>query len=57
MHRHPEGLLCTRLPAPDNGSSHIAKATKRWLEAHPRFVAHSTPPHASRVHEVELVAT
>ena len=38
----------------DNGSSHTAKATKRWLDAHPRFVAHYTPPHASWVNQVEL---
>ena len=39
----------------DNGSSHVAKATKAWLEAHPRFVAHYTPKHASWLNQVELV--
>jgi transposase len=39
----------------DNGSSHVAKATKAWLADHPRFVAHHTPVHASRLSQVELV--
>ncbi len=39
----------------DNGSSHVAKATKAWLAAHPRFVAHHTPVHASWLNQVELV--
>ncbi|MHB8431631.1 MAG: transposase [Acidimicrobiales bacterium] len=34
---------------PDNGSSHTAKATKRWLESCPRFVANHTPPQESWV--------
>jgi transposase len=38
----------------DNGSSHTSKETKRWLAAHPRFVAHYTPKHASWVNMVEL---
>lgn len=38
----------------DNGSSHTANTTKAWLAAHPRFVAHYTPPHASWVNQVEL---
>lgn len=38
----------------DNGSSHVSKATKAWLEAHPRFVAHYTPKHASWLNQVEL---
>jgi len=38
----------------DNGSSHTSKATKAWLAAHPRFVAHYTPKHASWVNMVEL---
>lgn len=38
----------------DNGSSHVAKATKAWLACHPRFVAHYTPKHASWVNQVEL---
>jgi len=37
-----------------NGSSHTSKETRRWLEAHPRFVAHYTPRHASWVSMVEL---
>lgn len=41
----------------DNGSSHIAKDTKRWL-AHPdrkdRFKLHHTPTHASWLNQVEL---
>jgi transposase len=39
----------------DNGSSHVAKATKKWLGEHPRFVAHHTPTHASWLNQVELV--
>lgn len=38
----------------DNGSSHVAKATKAWLAEHPRFHAHHTPPHASWLNQVEL---
>ena len=38
----------------DNGSSHTSKATRAWLESHPRFVAHYTPKHASWVNQVEL---
>jgi transposase len=38
----------------DNGSSHVAKATAAWLETHPRFHAHYTPPHASWLNQVEL---
>lgn len=38
----------------DNGSSHTSKATTAWLAAHPRFVAHYTPKHASWVNMVEL---
>lgn len=38
----------------DNGSSHTAKATKAWFEAHPRFIVHHTPPHASWVNQIEL---
>jgi transposase len=38
----------------DNGGSHIAKATKTWLAAHPRFVVHHTPRHASWLNQVEL---
>jgi len=37
-----------------NGSSHTSKETRRWLEAHPRLVAHHTPRHASWVSMVEL---
>jgi hypothetical protein len=38
----------------DNGSSHTAKTTKAWLKAHPRCVAHCTPPHASWVNHAAL---
>lgn len=38
----------------DNGSSHKSKYTKAWLDSHPRWVAHYTPPHASWVNQVEL---
>jgi transposase len=38
----------------DNGSSHVAKATKAWLVEHPRFVAHYTPKHSSWLNQVEL---
>lgn len=38
----------------DNGSSHVSKYTKAWLAAHPRWVVHYTPPHASWVNQVEL---
>lgn len=38
----------------DNGSAHVAKTTKTWLDAHPRFTAHYTPKHASWLNQVEL---
>jgi transposase len=38
----------------DNASSHCSKHTKTWFEAHPRWVVHYTPPHASWVNQVEL---
>lgn len=38
----------------DNGSSHKSKYTKDWFAAHPRWVTHYTPPHASWVNQVEL---
>ena len=38
----------------DNGSSHVAKLTKAWFAAHPRWRAHYTPVHASWVNQVEL---
>jgi transposase len=38
----------------DNGSSHVAKATRAWLADHPRFHVHHTPPHASWLNQVEL---
>lgn len=38
----------------DNGSSHGSKHTKAWFAAHPRWVVHYTPPHASWVNQVEL---
>lgn len=37
----------------DNGSSHTSKKTKKWLAAHPRFVVHHTPAHASWLNQVE----
>lgn len=37
-----------------NGSSHVSKHTKAWFAAHPRWVVHYTPPHASWVNQVEL---
>lgn len=39
----------------DNGSSHVAKKTKAWIVAHPRFEVHYTPKHASWLNQVELV--
>src|SRR4029450_3292068 len=38
----------------DNGSSHIARATRWCLVDHPRFHAHYTPSHASWLNQVEL---
>jgi transposase len=38
----------------DNGPSHTSKATTAWLTAHPRFIAHYTPKHASWLNQVEL---
>ncbi|MEY9895815.1 transposase [Catenulispora sp. MAP12-49] len=38
----------------DNGSSHVAKKTKSWLAARPRFHVHHTPKHASWLNQVEL---
>jgi transposase len=38
----------------DNGSSHVAKKTKTWLRARPRFHVHHTPKHASWLNQVEL---
>ncbi|MGH8872419.1 MAG: transposase [Acidimicrobiia bacterium] len=38
----------------DNGSSHVAKATKTWFADHPRFQAHCTSKHASWLKQVEL---
>jgi transposase len=38
----------------DNGSSHVAKATRAWLAAHPRWHVHWTPVHASWLNQVEL---
>ncbi len=38
----------------DNGSSHISKETKSWFAAHPRWVVHYTPVHASWVNQIEL---
>jgi len=39
----------------DNGSSHISKETKKWLDDRPtRFKVHHTPTHASWLNQVEL---
>jgi len=38
----------------DNGSSHISKETRAWFAAHPRWVVHYTPVHASWVNQIEL---
>ena len=38
----------------DNGASHVSRQTKAWFAAHPRWVVHYTPPHASWVNQVEL---
>jgi transposase len=38
----------------DNGSSHVAKATRAWLADHPRWHVHWTPVHASWLNQVEL---
>jgi transposase len=38
----------------DNGSSHVAKKTRTWLAARPRFHVHHTPKHASWLNQVEL---
>ena len=38
----------------DNGSSHVAKLTRAWFDAHPRWHAHFTPKHASWVNQIEL---
>ena len=38
----------------DNGSSHVAKNTRAWLAAHPRWHVHWTPVHASWLNQVEL---
>ena len=39
----------------DNGSSHVSKATRKWLLERPRFVVHYTPKHASWLNQIELV--
>jgi transposase len=38
----------------DNGSSHIALATRWWFAEHQRFHPHYTPSHASWLNQVEL---
>lgn len=41
----------------DNGSSHVAKDTRKWLDApvrKKRFVVHHTPTHASWLNQIEL---
>ncbi len=37
----------------DNVSVHRGKLVRRWLAAHPRFVAHFTPVHCSWMNPVE----
>ena len=37
----------------DNVSVHHGKLVRRWLAAHPRFVAHFTPVHCSWMNQVE----
>jgi transposase len=39
----------------DNGSSHIAHATKAYVAGHPRLRAFYTPPHASWLNQAELL--
>lgn len=38
----------------DNESSHVSKATRAWLAAHPGFAVHHTPKHASWLNQVEI---
>jgi transposase len=38
----------------DNGSSHIANATRWWFHEHRRFHPHYTPTHASWLNQVDL---
>jgi transposase len=38
----------------DNGSSHTSKATRAWLQGHPRFSVTYTPKQASWLNMVEL---
>lgn len=38
----------------DNGSSHVSKATRAWLAAHPRIAVTYTPKHASWLDMAEL---
>jgi len=39
----------------DNGSSHVSKQTKKWLDDHnDRFRVHHTPTHASWLNQIEL---
>ena len=38
----------------DNGSSHVAKKTKAWLAARPRFQIHHTPVHASWLNQISV---
>ncbi|MGH3305117.1 MAG: IS630 family transposase [Streptosporangiaceae bacterium] len=37
----------------DNGSSHTSRATRAWLNAHPRFAVTYTPKHASWLNMIE----
>ena len=38
----------------DNGSSHVALATRWWFHKHQRFHPHYTPSHASWLNQAEL---
>ena len=38
----------------DNGSSHVSKATRAWVAAHPRIAVTYTPKHASWLDMAEL---
>src|SRR5680860_159897 len=37
----------------DNYATHKSPTVTRWLEAHPRFHMHFTPPYSSWIHQVE----
>jgi putative transposase len=48
---HPSGELHLIL---DNGSSHVSKKTRAWIEKHKRIHAHYTPTHASWLNQIEI---